>query len=153
LKNLETSTNSTTTAASTSTMSKSNSCEDDSKQFKLHSPYGDWCAFPGGGGSGGCVVTGPYEPIIVAKDDWSDESFESTEESDANIDLNGPVGIVKDAHFINMEVVWAKRPALPWFPGIVSIFLSKNSFARFRLILRLTIIHRCLSQVHSQAKR
>ncbi len=79
---------------------------------------GDWCAFSGGGGSGGCIITGPYEPMIVAKDDLSDESFESTEESDANIDLNGPVGITKN-NFQNMEVVWAKRPALPWFPGIV----------------------------------
>ena len=25
----------------------------------------------------GCIITGPYEPMIVAKDDLSDESFES----------------------------------------------------------------------------
>jgi hypothetical protein len=29
-------------------------------EVKLISPYGDFCAFSGGGGSGGCVITGPY---------------------------------------------------------------------------------------------
>lgn len=63
-------------------------------------------------------MSGPYEPMIIPKDDFSDESFESTEESDANIDFIGPVGITHN-NFQNTEVVWAKRPALPWFPGIV----------------------------------
>ena len=29
-------------------------------EVKLVSPYGDYCAFSGGGGSGGCIITGPY---------------------------------------------------------------------------------------------
>ena len=29
-------------------------------EVKLISPYGDYCAFSGGGGSGGCVITGPF---------------------------------------------------------------------------------------------
>lgn len=83
----------------------------------------------GGGGTGGCILTGPYEPMIMPKDDFSDESFESTEESDAALDITGPVGLTHN-NFSNTEVVWAKRPALPWFPGIVSFHhLSPSSFA------------------------
>jgi hypothetical protein len=58
--------------------------------------------------------------MIITKDDFSDESFESTEESDATIDLIPNTGITHD-NFQNTEVVWAKRPALPWFPGIVIV--------------------------------
>jgi len=61
--------------------------------------------------------------MIITKDDFSDESFESTEESDATIDLIPSTGITHD-NFQNTEVVWAKRPALPWFPGIVIAFLN-----------------------------
>ena len=57
--------------------------------------------------------------MIILKDDFSDESFESTEESDATIDLTGDDGVTHK-NFQNTEIVWAKRPALPWFPGIVS---------------------------------
>ena len=67
--------------------------------------------------------------MIMPKDDFSDESFESTEESDAALDITGPVGLTHN-NFSNTEVVWAKRPALPWFPGIVSFHhLSPSSFA------------------------
>jgi hypothetical protein len=59
--------------------------------------------------------------MIIPKDDYSDESFESTEESDANLDYNRSVGITHN-NFQNTEVVWAKRLGLPWFPGIVSYF-------------------------------
>lgn len=90
----------------------------------------------GGGGSGGCVFTGPYEPMIIPKEDFSDESFESTEESDANIDFIGPIGITHN-NFQNTEIVWAKRPTLPWFPGIVIylnafLLLHINKFLFFR---------------------
>jgi hypothetical protein len=57
--------------------------------------------------------------MIIPKDEFSDESFESTEESDACMDLHGPLGITHN-NFVNTEVVWAKRPSLPWFPGIVN---------------------------------
>lgn len=72
----------------------------------------------GGAGSGGCIFTGPYEPMIIPKDEFSDESFESTEESDAYNDFNEPQGIMHD-NLKNTDIVWAKRPGLPWFPGIV----------------------------------
>ena len=81
----------------------------------------------GGGGTGGCILTGPYEPMIMPKDDFSDESFESTEESDAALDITGPVGLTHN-NFSNTEVVWAKRPALPWFPGIVSLHAVTQMF-------------------------
>ena len=55
----------------------------------------------------------------MPKDDYSDESFESTDESDAAQDFNEPLGVTNN-NFENFEVVWAKRPCLPWFPGIVS---------------------------------
>ena len=29
-------------------------------EVRLVSPYGDACGYIGGGGSGGCVITGPY---------------------------------------------------------------------------------------------
>ncbi len=86
---------------------------------------GNHCGYAGGGGSGGCVITGPYETIIVAKDDYSDESFESTEESDANIDYDELPGVTK-ANFHNLEPVWVKRPCLPWFPGVVRSISNKN---------------------------
>ena len=54
----------------------------------------------------------------MLKDEFSDESFESTEESDATVDLTGDDGITHK-HFQNTEIVWAKRPGLPWFPGIL----------------------------------
>lgn len=34
-------------------------------EVKLVSPYGDYCAFSGGGGSGGCVITGPYGKLTL----------------------------------------------------------------------------------------
>lgn len=58
------------------------------------------------------------EPMIVPKDDWSDESFESTEESDATVDDHETAGYTHN-NFQNTEIVWAKRPGLPWFPAIV----------------------------------
>jgi hypothetical protein len=48
----------------------------------------------GGAGSGGCIFTGPYEPMIITKEEWSDESFESTEESDAAIDYDDVNGTI-----------------------------------------------------------
>ena len=65
--------------------------------------------------------------MIILKEEFSDESFESTEESDATVDLTGEDGITHK-NFQNTEVVWAKRPALPWFPGIVK---RLNSFLIF----------------------
>ena len=62
------------------------------------------------------------EPMIVPKGDWSDESFESTEESDATVDFCETAGYTHN-NFQNTEVVWAKRPGLPWFPGIVSFII------------------------------
>ena len=90
--------------------------------------------FSGGGGSGGCVITGPYEAMILPRDDFSDESFESTEESDAAIDFTGVLGVTHN-NFHNTEVVWAKRPALPWFPGIVTLISLFNHY--LQLILKI----------------
>ena len=64
--------------------------------------------------------------MIMPKDEFSDESFESTEESDAAADFTGPVGLTHN-DFVNTEVVWAKRPALPWFPGIIIDPYTKES--------------------------
>lgn len=58
--------------------------------------------------------------MILPKDDYSDESFESTDESDAAQDYNDPAGVER-SDYQNIDVVWAKRPCLPWFPGIVCI--------------------------------
>jgi hypothetical protein len=84
----------------------------------------------GGGGSGGCVITGPYETRLFPLEDYSDESFESTDESDATMDHLEPPE-QNDYKFNFNEIVWTKRPALPWFPGIVIfllffIFLMSN---------------------------
>ena len=63
--------------------------------------------------------TGPYETRLFPLEDFSDESFESTDESDANIDYKEPPA--HESHtFHNMEVVWVKRAVHPWFPGIVT---------------------------------
>lgn len=62
------------------------------------------------------------EPMIVPKGDWSDESFESTEESDATVDFCDTAGYTHN-NFQNTEIVWAKRPGLPWFPGIVCFYI------------------------------
>ena len=72
----------------------------------------------GGGGSNNCVISGPFDTVLVANDELSDESFESTEESDACVDLMDSVGITK-TNFQNLECIWAKRPGLPWVIYIV----------------------------------
>lgn len=56
------------------------------------------------------------------RDYLSDESFESTDESDADFDSNDCAGLCKHDVFYTSEVVWAKRTLLPWFPAIVSTF-------------------------------
>lgn len=61
----------------------------------------------------------PFVRIIDYKDDYSDESFESTDESDVDFDSNDYTGIKISEIFHSSEVVWAKRALLPWFPGIV----------------------------------
>jgi hypothetical protein len=38
--------------------------------------------------------------------------------------LENSLAAVTHANFENAEVVWAKRPALPWFPGIVRRIMS-----------------------------
>ena len=77
--------------------------------------------------------------MIIPKDDFSDESFESTEESDTCIDFNEPIGITHN-NFQNTEVVWAKRPSLPWFPGIVIFFHIKIPTVHRLLIKYIRIL-------------
>ena len=59
------------------------------------------------------------EAMILPKDDYTDDSFESTDESDTGQDLSNPEGITHN-DFKSHDVVWAKRPCLPWFPSIVN---------------------------------
>ena len=58
--------------------------------------------------------------MVWPKDDYSDESFESTDESDAAQNLIDQPSVTHKV-YENGEVAWAKRPCLPWFPGIVCI--------------------------------
>ena len=73
----------------------------------------------GGGGTGGCVVTGPYEPKLFTATEFCYDSFESTDETDVTIDFAEPPG-EPNLKYSNCEVVWVKRGGLPWFPGIVN---------------------------------
>jgi hypothetical protein len=61
--------------------------------------------------------------MILPKDDFTDDSFESTDESDAGQDQNDTEGITHN-DFKNHDVVWAKRACSPWFPSIVNIYDS-----------------------------
>ncbi len=49
----------------------------------------------------------------------SEDSFESTDHTDCTVDLCEKEGLSHSSFQFN-DVVWVKRPLLPWFPGIVS---------------------------------
>lgn len=54
-----------------------------------------------------CSHSGPFEATILSREDFTDDSFESTDESDINQDSNDPIGITHN-DFHNTEVIWAK---------------------------------------------
>lgn len=92
--------------------------KDEDGQVKLVSPYGNYCGFEGGKGSGGCVFTGPYKSLLLPKEFFSEDSFETTSftETERN-DLKEEKEKVME--FKNLELVWAKQIYMPWFPGII----------------------------------
>jgi hypothetical protein len=105
---------------------KSNIVLKTGEEHQLVSPFGKLCGH-----------SGPFEAMILSKEDFTDDSFESTDESDINQDSNDPIGITHN-HFHNIEVIWAKVKFILFLKKRIQViyFFSFSQETMFALVSR-----------------